>query len=155
MTRNFLWDGHPGLASRVYIVVAALMAVAAPADAQRSLNVTGDSTWLGYYRAVRDPMEPQENRRLPVVRAVFPCSPAHFAGLEPGDLLVTVNGQDARIPAAYQGPLGTEYEIVVDRAGERLNVTLVRARRPKETGEPVTTAPIGSPADWKCPKAIW
>ena len=155
MTRSFPGDGNTSLASRVCVLVAALMAMTSPAEAQRTVNVMADSTWLGYHRAVRDPMEPQENRRLPVVRAVFPCSPAHFAGLEPGDLLVTVNGQDARTPTAYQGPLGTEYEIVVDRAGERLNVKLVRARRPKATGEPVAIAPIGSLADWECPTITW
>lgn len=142
-----------GLAARVFLLITVLVAVAAPADAQRTVALPTDSTtsWLGFHRGVRDPMEPEEERRLPVVRAVFPCSPAHLAGLEPGDLLVTVNGHDARRPAPFDGPLGGEYEVLVDRAGERLTVKLVRARRPKEVGEPVSTTPMGSPADWKCP----
>lgn len=134
------------------LAVAVLATVAAPADAQQTVTMSDSTgTWLGIYRAVRDPMEPRETRRLPVVRAVFPCSPAHFAGLEPGDLLVAVDGRDARRPAPFEGPLGAEYAVVVDRAGERLTFTLVRARRPKEIGEPVETAPVGSLADWKCP----
>lgn len=142
-----------GLALRASILITALMAVAAPADAQRTVTLPTDSatTWLGLLRGVRDPMEPPEERRLPVVRAVFPCSPAHAAGLEPGDLLVTVNSEDARRPAPFSGPLGAEYEVVLDRAGERVAVTLVRAPRPQEIGQPVRTAPMGSPADWKCP----
>lgn len=144
-----------GVGPHVYVLITVLMAVATPADAQRTVTLPTDSTtgWLGFHQGVRDPMESEEDRRLPVVRAVFPCSPAHFAGLEPGDLLVTVNGQDARRPALFDGPLGGEHEVMVDRAGERLTIKLVRAPRPKEIGEPVTTPPIGSPADWKCPQA--
>ncbi len=59
--------------------------------------------------------------------------------------------EDARRPAPFGGALGSEYDVVLDRAGERLTVKLVRAKRPEEVGEPVTKAPMGSPAEWKCP----
>lgn len=141
-----------GLIPEVWVLVALLLTVPASMGAQQTVTLPGPTTdWLGFHWGVRDPMEPEVERRLPVVRAVFQCSPAHLAGLEPGDLLVAVNGEDARRPRPFGGPLGSEYDVVLDRAGERLTVKLVRTTRPEEVGEPVTKAPMGSPAEWKCP----
>ena len=142
-----------GSVPHVLLLITLLVAVPAAVDAQQRVTLPASSAedWLGFHWGVRDPMEPEVERRLPVVRAVFQCSPAHLAGLEPGDLLVAVNGEDARRPRPFGGPLGSEYDVVLDRAGERLTVKLVRTTRPEEVGEPVTKALMGSPAEWKCP----
>lgn len=142
-----------GSVPHVLLLITLLLAVPAAVDAQQRVTPPAGSTedWLGFHRGVRDPMEPEAERRLPVVRAVYPCSPAHLAGLEPGDLLIAVDGEDARRPAPFGGALGSEYDVVLDRAGERLTVKLVRAERPDEIGDPVTKVPVGSPAEWECP----
>lgn len=148
-----------GVSARAAVLATALMAVASTAQAQRPLTVPPDSTmaglWIGFARGVRDVMEPDRTkRRLPVVRSVIPCSPAHYAGLEPGDLLVLVNGQDARMPNPFRGGEGSEYDVVAERDGKRLTFLLRRERRPEQTLEPVSQAPIGDASEWDCPLRV-
>lgn len=137
-------------------VATIVVATATPAQAQRRIEVPPDSmairTWIGIGWNVRDPLiEPLENRRVPVVRTVVPCSPAHYAGLEPGDLLLRVNERDAREDDPFAGGEGTEYRVEAERGGERFTVVFKRVRRPEEAPQPVRTAPIGSLDDWNCP----
>ena len=110
--------------------------------------------WIGMAWTVPDAAEPdREARRWPSVSRVRPCSPAHFAGLQPGDALLSVNGRDTRDGAPFPpGSVGTEYEIRVERQGTGVLVLRLQlARRPTKVMEPVSEAPIGSPADWNCP----
>lgn len=141
---------------RSAFVATVLMGVATTAEAQRPLTIPPDSTmaglWIGFSRAVLDVMEPdREKRRLPVVRTVTPCSPAHYAGMEPGDVLVRVNGKDAREPNPFKGGEGSEYTVEVERNGKPLELLLRRERRPEKTREAVRTGPMGDPSQWECP----
>lgn len=64
------------------------------------------------------------------IMSVLPDSPALEAGLQPGDRLVAVDGEelsaavDPRVPIA--GEEGTPVRITVDRDGQRLDFSLVR-----------------------------
>ena len=112
----------------------------------------GLRTWIGVGWKVPDPMiETLEERRAPEVWGVVPCSPAHYAGLEPGDLLLRVNGRDARESGPFRGGEGTDYRVDVDRGEKQLMVTFRRVRRPESTRQPVMTAPVGRPSEWNCP----
>ncbi|MDE2719961.1 hypothetical protein [Candidatus Palauibacter polyketidifaciens] len=73
--------------------------------------------------------------------------------LQPGDELLSVNGRDTRHGAPFPpGSEGTWYTVSVQRQGtEVLTLRLQLAKRPPEVLEPVSEAPIGSPADWNCP----
>lgn len=139
-------------------LLAAAIVVRAPAQEidSREISVPPDSialrAWIGVGWDVPDPMvEPLEERRVPVVRSVVPCSPAHYAGLEPGDLLLRVNGRDARENDPFRVDEGTDYRVHVDRGGRQLLVTFRPVRHPDMTLPPVTTAPVGSPSGWNCP----
>lgn len=137
-------------------MATACVAVATSAQAQRTISVSPDGTatrtWVGLGWNVRDPMiEPPEMRRMPVVRSVVPCSPAHYAGLEPGDLLLTVNGKDARLDSPFEGGKGTVYRVEIQRGGKQLTVAFQRVERPENTFQPVNVAPVGRPSDWNCP----
>lgn len=148
------------IAFRAVMVSGLLAAVTAAHARGQEIGVPPDSiglrTWIGVGWNVPDPMiEPLEKRRPPVVRSVVPCSPAHYAGLEPGDLLLRVNGRDAREDDPFRGGEGTDYRVDVERGGKQLVVTFKRVQRPPErTPRPVTEAPVGSPADWNCPALV-
>lgn len=89
----------------------------------------------------------------PVVLGVQPCSPAHFAGFEPGDRIIAVNGRDPR----ESGPLfpedkpGAAYRFELRRGEKRIELTLTMSAEPTVARQPVSIAPIGSPKEWKCP----
>ncbi len=89
-------------------------------------------------------------RRFPIVTGVYPCSPVHRAGLEPGDVLERVNDRDAREPGRFPGDVGTEYTVEVRRGGEILVVSFERIQRPPELPEPVRAAPVGTLERWNC-----
>lgn len=143
---------------RVACLVVAALAVLADGAVAQGVSVPSQmgmsGLWIGMAWTVPDAAEPDpEARRWPSVSRVRPCSPAHFAGLHPGDALLSVNGRDTRDGAPFPpGSVGTEYVIRVERQGTgTLNLTLQLARRPTKVLEPVSEAPIGSPAEWNCP----
>ncbi|MYK69444.1 MAG: PDZ domain-containing protein [Gammaproteobacteria bacterium] len=65
--------------------------------------------------------------------------PAHEAGLRAGDLILAVNGRDARQPRVISaGRPGTVLEVRIQRDEEVLEFTVVSVRRPQtEDGESV------------------
>ena len=68
-----------------------------------------------------------------VVAAPIEGSPAERAGMEPGDVVVAVNGEDVRgeelaeVIDKIKGPKGTRVGLTVSRDGEERNFDLVRA----------------------------
>lgn len=70
---------------------------------------------------------------LLVVISTFADSPARLAGLEVGDVLVTVDGESIlgwsvdEVTAEVRGPAGTHIELGVDRNGTLLDLSIVRA----------------------------
>lgn len=86
---------------------------------------------------VDDPLEAQcqiisESCRLVVV-STFQDSPAQRAGVLPGDVFVTVNGQPIaglhidEVTDQVRGPAGTEVSVGLDRRGELVEFDIVRA----------------------------
>jgi C-terminal processing protease CtpA/Prc len=145
-------------AGKVACLTAAALTVLADGAAAQDASIPSgmgvSGLWIGMAWTVRDAAEPdREARRSPSVSRIRPCSPAHFAGLQPGDALLSVNGRDTRHGAPFPpGSVGTEYEVRVERPGTgALTLRLQLARRPTKVMEPVSEAPIGSPADWNCP----
>lgn len=135
-------------------------ALADRAEARRQVGVSVSSRmrmaglWIGMAWTVSDAAEPvREAGRWPRVSRIRPCSPAHFARLQPGDELLSVNGRDTRHGAPFPpGSEGTRYAVKVERQGTGvLTLRLQLARRPTKVLEPVSEAPIPSPADWNCP----
>ena len=66
-----------------------------------------------------------------IVHSVLPGSPAEKAGLEPGDVVLNLNGQKIDSPSALQGvveqlSIGKTYPLEIIRGGQRqkLNVTI-------------------------------
>ena len=72
----------------------------------------------------------------PRVSRVYCGYPAYEAGLRVGDLIVTVNGRDARQPRVISaGRPGTVLDVRIQRAEEVLDLTMVSVRRPRIEGD--------------------
>ena len=116
------------------------------------------------------------DRPRPVLREIIRCTPAHYAGLRDGDVLLAVNGRDARedIPArvTFRGnppyfgqpggeatvraeppsEPGTEYVLAIERGGVVMEITVVAvdARARSEIDSSRTPA-TGTPVQEGCP----
>ena len=77
----------------------------------------------------------------PAIVSVEPGSPAHRAGLEAHDVVVTIAGTDVKKPIALRSLLkpGARLPLRVSRGGEERDVTVVVAKRPDEYGSPCAT----------------
>lgn len=137
-----------------------LAAVASPAESQqkpRSPEATGyhGISWTASLSvSLNENGEPIRTRKeLPRVTSVRPCSPAHRAGIEPGDRLVEVDGRDLSQPGPPFEKIrpGEAYRFVVERDGEWLEVEITLRERPANPPAAVVTAPVGSLQDWNCP----
>ena len=70
-----------------------------------------------------------------VVAAVEPRSPAALAGMKPGDIVVSYDGEGISEPAELvllltRTPIGTDVPIEIIRGGEQLTITVHVGRRP-------------------------
>ena len=138
-----------------YAVTLGLLFVSADlAAAQISVSRAKGLGYLGLRWEVRDAMETNpERQRLPIVAGIYPCSPAHLAGLEPGDVLVRVNQQDPRAgPAFPPGGPGSAYRVEALRGEEPLEVEFLSTEVPDSMPSFVTEAPVGRPERWGCEK---
>lgn len=85
------------------------------------------------------------------VTGVRPCSPAHVAGVEPGDVLLAVNGRDGRSGGLFPDAApGTPYELRIRRGPETLTLRFEVGPPARERTEPVTAPPVGTPEAWGC-----
>ena len=145
---------HPPRRVALLIVLglASLPGVSDSLYAQEVVVPRGDDLgYVGLSWTVLDVAQRYEERRFPVIASIRPCSPAHVVGLEPGDVLRTVNGRDARrSPAFSPGGAGTLYEVEVERKEERLIFLIEAAPRPESVPAPIAHPPLGPPEDWNC-----
>ncbi|MFW6201429.1 MAG: PDZ domain-containing protein [Gemmatimonadota bacterium] len=138
------------------LVPTALALIPGPALAQISLEPTGEHrgelglSWRSEapYTRGADGLRPVNP---PVVSAVVPCSPAHLAGLEPGDVLLRINGRDARDGTPFpEAAPGTRYTIAFRRGETVREVSLTIGPARPDALAPVEERPLGAPADWGC-----
>ena len=82
---------------------------------------------------------PVEERDYPVITGVHPCSPADSAGVRVGDLLIRINGRDAREvpPPFHESKAGVVQELELRRGDEHLRVSVREVPFPTE---PITCA---------------
>ena len=92
-----------------------------------------------------------------IVHSVLPGSPAEKAGLEPGDVILSLNGQKIDSPTALQGVVeqltigkGYPMEIVRDGKRQKLNVTIEQL--PKDLTVASAEEPGDAPRDSKFDK---
>ena len=98
------------------------------------------STMTGEYSGVGMSFYGNEDDRLEVVK-VYRNSPAENAGMQPGDLIIKVNGvsyagsESSEAASNIRGKEGTSVEITYIRDGKENTVTMVRAAIQVETIE--------------------
>lgn len=69
----------------------------------------------------------------PHVEAVYCDSPAHRAGILPGDVIVSVNGRDSKEPGILSPKRpGMTFDLELKRDGEIIEVSLTTVERPTE-----------------------
>lgn len=98
---------------------------------QRMREEANQSGWLGI--TLSAPGQPGAPRGLPVIVAVDPGSPADRAGLEAGDVLVTIDGRSLRKGTASVDRMlrpGTRIPVRIQRAGDTKTVNVVVGHRP-------------------------
>jgi carboxyl-terminal processing protease len=104
-----------------------------PAEYQRQLN-----SYSGQYIGIG--VEVSSSADYPVVDSVFPGGPAAKAGMKSGDMIVKIDGKDVRgqnpdqTSNLIRGQAGTTVVITVDRAGQQIDLKVVR--------EPITIPSI-------------
>jgi C-terminal processing protease CtpA/Prc len=77
------------------------------------------------------------------VTAVVPCSPAHRAGVQPNDLILTVNGEDTRERPPFRiATPGTRYEIILQRGADTISTALTIGPPAHDRDPALTTPPI-------------
>ena len=85
-----------------------------------------------------------------IVHLVLPGSPAEKAGLEPGDVVLNLNGQKIDSPSSLQGvveqlTIGKSYPLEIVRDGKRQKLSVTIEQLPKD----LTVARRGDPGDEK------
>ena len=81
-------------------------------------------------------LPPLSQRPFPMITRVFQCSPADSVGIRPGDVMLRINGRDAReVPPPFnKSRPGVWQEIDLRRGEDTVTVRLQEAER---TGEPL------------------
>ncbi len=72
----------------------------------------------------------------PVVDSVVPGSPAQKAGIAPGDVILEIDGRDARAQGALRVTPGVRYTYRIRRGSEEREVVLVAGTHPGDTARP-------------------
>lgn len=104
-------------------------------EEEQSGEIEGIGALVSTMEAGSDPNECQvisDTCRIEIVSTIE-GGPARAAELQPGDIFVTVDGQDIEgwtvdeVTAAVRGPAGTEVDLTFERSGETFTVTIERA----------------------------
>lgn len=103
---------------------------------------------------VRGPGRPIEQIEGAVVTGVAPGSPAAEAGIEPGDRILSVNGQpvaDARSlsKAVEEIPVGSELTLRIDRRGSEIEIRVRTRAEIPQPAFPSSRPPIRSEPELK------
>lgn len=125
-----------------------------PVEVAREDGVLGELGMRWKYDGPLVPSEDGVRRALspPVVSSIVPCSPAHRAGLEPGDVLVRVDGREGTAGMLFpNGTPGTRYRLELRRGSEEWTVFLEVGPRRENPPPPVTASPVGTLEQWGCP----
>ena len=95
-------------------------------------------------------------RSYPSVIGVHPCSPAHIAGIEPGDVITGVNDRDGRNAPLFPADVKpqTKHTLHVRRGKKVLSVELRVTTRPVDVPKAVHRTPLGPVAKWDCPSSV-
>ena len=92
------------------------------------------------------PLTPQIAKRLNLnisngllVRAIYNSSPAHLAGIQPGDIVIAINGEPVSDRQTSVNQIadvapGMPIELEIWRQGETFGVTAVAGIRPTNSG---------------------
>ncbi len=86
------------------------------------------------------------------VTGIVPCSPAHTAGLLPGDVIIHSNGHPTAEGTPFDSAIpGTTYVLDIRRANDLLlTLTLVVGETPRAPRLPLVSENLGSPEDFGC-----
>jgi len=98
-----------------------------------SRNGRVDVAYTGIFPGGRPVMAPDGSPRwadYPEVREVAPGSPADRVGIQPGDVLLLVNGKDARDPRTLIAEPGTVFTIRLRRGTTVHEFVLTSVRQP-------------------------
>jgi len=108
-------------------------AVAAPAPASRAEPAAAaQPAYTGIAIRFAMSMTPGRatNASHPVIDAVLPSSPAQKAGLAPGDVILEVDGRDAREEGALRMRPGVRYALRIRRGDAEREVALLAVAHP-------------------------
>jgi len=137
-----------------WLAVAATLCLAESAAGQVTVGKKEWKSWEAWYGFAVLPYPdglpivegrpitlPFEERPWPAISEVETCSPAEMAGIRDGDLLISINGEDARqrpIPWGERSKPGTKKVLEIRRDGDSMRITVIAiayGARP-ETCEP-------------------
>lgn len=129
------------LQQSIWLAVVAALCLPESADGQVTVGKKEWESWEAWYGFAVLPYPdglpiveglpvtlPFEERPWPAISEVEACSPAEEAGLRDGDLLISINGEDARqrpLPWGERSKPGTEKQLEIRRDGDLMRITVV------------------------------
>lgn len=123
------------------LVAAPVVALGAPvASSAQTLTAVSTQGWIGVQMDLRTSLGPDGRRTVAVVHEVSAEGPAWRAGLRPGDVVLSMNGEQpdlAFLEMARAIRPGDGVRMVIQRDGRSTDVRVVATERP---GSSVVTA---------------